>query len=255
MGINDYAFGIDVSHHNGLVNFDVVKANSPKVVFIAAKASEGASFKDSQFTRNWAEMRRIGVCRMAYHYMRFSTSAVAQKDNLLSATSDWDWEHDRLVLDCEEESALTASQITDVVNTLMAQLRTVTGRLPILYSRAEWVNRKIIVSRLPNNVDWWLAHYLKPLPEPQYTPEKSPPPALPKGVTNWLIHQTCEKGNGSEYGVASHYVDLDRWNGTSDDILAYFGLTGHPEPVPEPTLERKVYALWDAHPELHGLGD
>ena len=251
MGINDYAFGIDISHWNGAVNFDVVKANSPKVVFIAAKASEGASFKDSQFTRNWAEMRRIGVCRMAYHYMRFSTSAVAQRDNLLSATSDWDWEHDRLVLDCEEESTLTASQITDVVNTLMAQLRTVTGRLPILYSRAEWVNRKIIVSRLPNNVDWWLAHYLKPLPEPQYTPEKLPPPALPTGVSRWLIHQTGD--HCKSIGTAKIYMDYDRWNGNSDDILAYFGLTD--VPAPEPPLERKVELLWEAHPELHQLGD
>ena len=58
-----------------------------------------------------------------------------------------------------------------------------------------------------------------------------------------------EKGNGTEYGVASHYVDLDRWNGTSDDILEYFGLTGQPEP--EPTLEEKVDKLWEAHPELH----
>jgi len=35
--------------------------------------------------------------------------------------------------------------------------------------------------------------------------------------------------------------------------LAYFGLTGQPEP--EPPLERKVELLWDAHPELHQLGD
>jgi len=34
--------------------------------------------------------------------------------------------------------------------------------------------------------------------------------------------------------------------------MAYFGLTGHPEPVPEPTLEEKVELLWEAHPELHG---
>jgi len=39
-------------------------------------------------------------------------------------------------------------------------------------------------------------------------------------------------------------------NGSSDDILEYFGLTGQPEP--EPTLEEKVELLWDAHPELHG---
>ena len=122
-------------------------------------------------------------------------------------------------------------------------------RYPIIYSRASWINRFVDVSQLPD-VDWWLAHYLKALPYPQFTPEKSPPPALPRGVTKWLIHQTCEKGNGAEYGVASHYVDLDRWNGSSDDILAYFGLTD--APAPEPPLERKVELLWEAHPELHG---
>lgn len=246
MGINDYAFGIDISHHNGVVNFDVVKAHSPKVVFIAAKASEGASFKDPQFTHNWAEMKRIGVCRMAYHYMRFSTPAVTQRDNLLSATSDWDWEHDRLVLDCEEESALTASQITDVVNTLMAQLRTVTGRLPILYSRAEWVNRKMIVSRLPSNTDWWLAHYLKPLPDPQYTPEKMPPPALPAGADRWLIHQTGD--HCKSIGSPKYYMDYDRWNGDEATVRDYFGYGEQPI---EPTLEQKVNKLWQAHPELH----
>lgn len=246
MGINDYAFGIDISHWNGSVNFDVVKAHSPKVVFIAAKASEGASFKDSQFTRNWAEMKRIGVCRMAYHYMRFSTSAVAQRDNMLSATSDWDWEHDRLVLDCEEESALTASQITDVVNTLMAQLRTVTGRLPILYSRAEWVNRKMIISRLPNNTDWWLAHYLAPLPDQQYTPEKLPPPAIPRGASRWLIHQTGD--HCAPFGVQSKHLDYDRWNGDEAAVRNYFG---YGEQSVELTLEEKVKRLWEAHPELH----
>ena len=70
-------------------------------------------------------------------------------------------------------------------------------------------------------------------------------------VTKSMVKSTTwREGNGSEYGVASHYVDLDRWNGSSDDILAYFGLTD--APAPEPPLERKVEMLWDAHPELHG---
>ena len=156
---------------------------------------------------------------------------------------------DRLVLDVELDHGQTKTKITDTLVQCLEYVKAQTGRYPIVYSRAGWINQFVDVSQLPE-VDWWLANYLKALPYPLYTPEKNPPPLLPRGVTNWLIHQTCEKGNGAEYGVASHYVDLDRWNGSSDDILAYFGLTD--VPVPEPPLERKVYALWDAHPELHG---
>ena len=75
----------------------------------------------------------------------------------------------------------------------------------------------------------------------------TPPPPLPRGVSDWLIHQTTS--HGKSIGAPSYYMDYDRWNGTSDDIMAYFGLIGHPEP--EPTLEEKVKKLWDAHPELH----
>mgnify|MGYP005819722359 CR=1 FL=1 len=243
MALSDFAFGVDISHYQGLVNFNTIAAHQPKVTFIAAKASEGANVKDDQFDRNWAEMKRINVCRMAYHYVRFQYSASVQKENLLSATTDWDWEHDRLVLDFEQESS-TPAQITDLANTLMALLRTVTGRLPILYSRAEWVNRKMIVSRMPNNVDWWLANYLRPLPEPQNTPEMTPPPTLPYGVTRWLIHQTGD--HCSPFGVQSAHLDYDRWNGSEQDVRTYFGY-GEQE---EPTLEQKVNKLWQAHPEL-----
>lgn len=231
MALSDFAFGLDLSHHQGVVNFNTIAAHQPKVIFIAAKASEGSSYKDPQFTRNWAEMKRIGVGRIAYHYVRFEYSAAVQKDNLLSATTDWDWAHDRLALDFEQESS-TASAITDLANTLMALLRTVTGRLPILYSRAEWVNRKMIVSRLPSNTEWWLAHYLRPLPEPQNTPEKTPPPALPYGVTKWLIHQTGD--HCAPFGVQSAHLDYDRWNGDEQDVQAYFGYTEQPTPEPEP---------------------
>ena len=184
--------------------------------------------------------------RMAYHVIYPGESAVSQMQHFLNIVRPT--ATDRLVLDVELDHGQTKTKITDTLIKCLEYVREHTGRYPIVYSRAGWINQFVDVSQLPD-VDWWLAHYLKALPYPQFTPEKTPPPALPKGVHKWLIHQTCEKGNGAEYGVASHYVDLDRWNGTSDDIVAYFGLIGHPEP--EPTLERKVELLWDTHPELH----
>lgn len=244
MNINDYAFGIDISHWNGAVNFDVIRAHQPKVCFIAAKATESDYFKDDKFDYNWAEMKRIGVGRIAYHFMRFDVSGESQAEKLLSATQDWDWEHDRLALDCEAEGAQTASEITGIVNSCAEILNHTTGRYPIIYSRAEWVNRKMITSWMPE-YSWWLANYLKPLPKPLYTAEKMPPPPLPKGVSTWLIHQTGSRGKS--IGAPSHYMDYDRWNGTEADVRRYFNLDDN---IPEPSLEEKIELLWNAHPEL-----
>ena len=184
---------------------------------------------------------------MAYHVIYPGESAVSQMQHFLNIVRPTST--DRLVLDVELDHGQTKTKITDTLVQCLEYVKAQTGRYPIVYSRAGWINQFVDVSQLPE-VDWWLANYLKALPYPLYTPEKNPPPLLPRGVTNWLIHQTCEKGNGAEYGVASHYVDLDRWNGTSDDILEYFGLTGQPEPI-KPALEEKVDKLWAAHPELH----
>ena len=53
---------------------------------------------------------------------------------------------------------------------------------------------------------------------------KDPPPFMPRNWNgSWLIHQTAERGDGSLYGVKSYYVDLDRWNGTSEEVENYFG--------------------------------
>ena len=114
----------------------------------------------------------------------------------------------------------------------------------MIYSRKEWVDRKLQVNRMPK-VDWWLAAYLKTLPKPLYTPEMTPPPPLPRGVSDWLIHQTTS--HGKSIGAPSYYMDYDRWNGSEADVRKYFNLDVS---EPEPSLEEKVQILWEAHKEL-----
>ena len=49
-------------------------------------------------------------------------------------------------------------------------------------------------------------------------------------------------GNGKAVGVRSYYVDTNRWNGTLDEMRAYFGLGEVVPPEPEPPVEK----LFDA---------
>ena len=208
-------FGIDVSKWQGDINFDVL---NNKAEFIGIRATVSWGYVDPKFQRNWTLAK---LPRLAYHVIYPGEDARRQTDHFLSIVKPG--EHDSLVLDMELDHGYNKTRITDTLLECLALILENTGRYPVIYSRASWVNQFLDVSRLPK-LDWWLAGYRKPLPPPLYTPEATPPPALPNGVDNWLIHQTTDKGNGSEFGMASHYVDIDRWNTGNKGIAAFLGL-------------------------------
>ena len=58
--------GIDISHHQGEINWDKVKNTKLKFVFI--KATEGHDFIDQDFINNWNNSKKIGLIRGAYHF-------------------------------------------------------------------------------------------------------------------------------------------------------------------------------------------
>jgi len=221
------ALGIDISRYQGVMDFDKLAARAEPVSFIAIKASEGDNWTDAQFARNWEESKRIGLHRLAYHFMRFGDNAQKQMSLFLGMVQPE--ENDRLVLDVEAADGWSRTHITTTLRVCLNILRERTGRYPIIYSRAGWVNQYLDVSALPD-IDWWLAQYRLPYGYPAYTPEAVSPPALPKGVKNWLIHQTGERGDGKSFGAESYYIDTDRWNGTAEGVRKYFG---HPAQEPE----------------------
>lgn len=92
--------GIDVSAHNGDVNFRKVRKDGYEFVFI--KASEGESFKDKNFRNNYLAAGRNGLKRGAYHFFRFDKDGVDQAVNFLQAVGHRKLELG-LVIDVESE--------------------------------------------------------------------------------------------------------------------------------------------------------
>ena len=235
-----YPFGIDISRYQYSAdgsqkpNFDTINATCS---FVAVRAGISWGYTDPWFAYSWAHLT---VPRMAYHVVYPGEDAFKQMAHFMDIVeSGLDEDHDRLVLDLELDHGYSKARITQTAIDCMSILRQLTGRYPIIYSRADWVNTYLDVTRLPK-LDWWLAHYLTRLPYPKYTPEKTPPPALPNGVNSWFMHQTAERGNGSAVGVVSHYVDCNRFNGTQAELLAYFGLDEETPPEP-PEPEEKLF--------------
>lgn len=84
---DDYPLrGIDVSHHQGDIDWSMVAADD--VAFVYMKASEGGDFKDGAFQKNWAGAGAAGLARGAYHYFSLCQSGRKQAENFLSVLPD-----------------------------------------------------------------------------------------------------------------------------------------------------------------------
>lgn len=74
--------GIDVSHHQGPIDWRRVAQNR-EVRFAYLKATEGGDFSDRRFAENLLGARRAGLRVGAYHFFTFCTDATKQAEHFL----------------------------------------------------------------------------------------------------------------------------------------------------------------------------
>jgi lysozyme len=76
--------GIDVSHHQGVIDWPRVKGSGQSFAFI--KATEGTDFRDERFQDNWRAARASGLVTGAYHFFTFCSPGLLQADHFLAVT-------------------------------------------------------------------------------------------------------------------------------------------------------------------------
>lgn len=122
---NDYELvGIDVSSHNGKINFECVSGAG--IDFVIIKASEGAAFRDSRFASNYDSAKDNGLAVGAYHFFRFDVDGTLQARNFVETIGDRDFDLP-LVIDVEEHGnpyvflrSKVVRQLRDMVDELTA---------------------------------------------------------------------------------------------------------------------------------------
>ncbi|TGN01824.1 glycoside hydrolase family 25 protein [Leptospira yasudae] len=73
--------GIDVSNHQGKIDWGAVPKSEISFVFI--KATEGGDFVDRSFAFNWKEAKRNGFPVGAYHFFTLCKSGKEQAENFI----------------------------------------------------------------------------------------------------------------------------------------------------------------------------
>ena len=107
--------GIDVSRHNGKIDFS--KVADSRVKFVMIKAREGNTLKDKFFTDNYASARKAGLTVGAYHFFRFDVDGTEQANHFVNTLSNHKIDLP-LVIDVEDWGNAKGIATGDIVHRL-----------------------------------------------------------------------------------------------------------------------------------------
>lgn len=213
---------IDVSHHQGTINWDVLVTQIDGVVIRTSFAADG---RDRQAIRNTNEARRLNLPIWFYHYAypNRQTSPTGEVNNFLNAINACGGLQpgNAVVLDFEENYADAVRWCTEFCRLLKERV----GFAPLFYSNEARIT----------GIDWqpivdlgcglWVAKYGINDGQPH------DPPATGKWPFAAMWQYTSA---GKVTGVESRTVDLNQFFGDINQFKAY-GMPGNtPVPAPQP---------------------
>ncbi|WP_217506349.1 glycoside hydrolase family 25 protein [Paenibacillus xylanilyticus] len=216
------AQGIDVSHHNGNIDFKKVAADGISFVFI--KATQGKSFRSSKFLQFVKDAKAAGLLIGAYHYVDDSAGSVeaakaeaANFYNAIQAAGGIDVFDLPPVMDYESnKNGYSKATVTAVAKAFLEEVHRLTGVKPLVYTYPAFIGN---FSGL-NSYPLWIARY------------SNQTPVDASGWTRWDFWQYSDgaaggylpRGNRKVDGI-SGAVDLNEFDGTLAQLKAKYGKT------------------------------
>ncbi|MCM1076083.1 MAG: hypothetical protein NC411_01825 [Bacteroides sp.] len=184
--------GIDVSAHNGDIDFRKVAEDG--ISFVIIKATEGGTFKDRKFIDNLREAKAAGLKVGAYHFFRFDTPGYMQGLNFLNSLRSRDIDLP-LIIDIEEWTNSNSQPTPIVLNRLTEMIDHLEGHgyRVMLYTNKNGFTR-FLRGRL-EGYPLWICSLVDE----------------PKGM-GWVLWQGTH--NGRVAGI-DHPVDINAFAGTA----------------------------------------
>jgi GH25 family lysozyme M1 (1,4-beta-N-acetylmuramidase) len=198
--------GVDVSYHNGTINWTSVKNAGYEFAFI--RLSDGTGFHDPQFATNWAGAHNAGLVRGIYQFFRPNQDVAAQADLVIAAMGTPAPGDLPPVIDVEATGNLSPASVAAKVRTWVDRVKAAKGVDPIVYTgKYFWRDQVGGPTSFANNA-LWIAQYTTLCPD------------LTSPWNTWAFWQYSE--TGSVPGISGG-IDMDRFNGTADELRALAG--------------------------------
>ena len=169
---NKYDIGIDVSKHNGSIDWEQVKKSGIQFAIIRAGnrgyGEAGNMVEDPYFVQNMNGAIANGIKVGVYYYSQAITveEAIQEAEATLRMIQDNGFA-DKLslpiVIDTEASGgradSMTKEQRTTVVKAFCERIKQA-GYTPMVYSNKSWLKNNLIMSEL-EQYEVWVAHYVK----------------------------------------------------------------------------------------------
>ena len=200
--------GIDVSKHNGDIDFEQVSDDDYQFVFI--KASEGKTYKDDAFERNYEQAREAGLKVGAYHFFRKNRTAREQADNLLAAIRGKHLDLP-LVIDLEDDwgNGATVSRQTAIDRVMeMIDILAGKGYRVMIYTNLDGYEK--YYKDMLGDHDLWLCSFTSP------------------DMLSHLPHRIQQFSHEGTVSGIDGNVDLNVWRGSEKEWQRYLDSIDQP---------------------------
>lgn len=230
--------GIDVSSHQGIIDWPAVATSGISFAFI--KATEDDGYVNPNFERDWPMARRVGLTRGAYHFARpEGRDAAEEAAYFLKVVADAGGLEtgDLLALDLEAGAGDLGPWALEWLHAVEARV----GFKPLVYTGA-WFSGPHNLAAYPElgTYPLWLAAYQPQIPDP---------PAPWTLISFWQFTDALKVP-----GIRGN-VDGNIFNGALER-LPLLGKPGVSVPtiptLPSPDLRARLQAVTD---ELHAILD
>ncbi len=187
--------GLDVSRHQGAIQWPLVPADEFRFVYI--KATEGGDHRDARFGENWQGSAAAGLRRGAYHFFTMRTPGLQQAANFLTVVPD-DPETLPPAVDLEfggnSSARPSVADFRRELELFLATVRQARRREPVIYTTMEFRDQYLRDFTAPRL--WIRSVFTKP--------------SLPEGEP-WLLWQFS--GRTRVRGIAG-FVDQNVFRGS-----------------------------------------
>ncbi|MHC1683403.1 MAG: GH25 family lysozyme [Clostridiaceae bacterium] len=147
--------GIDISNHQGIVDFVKVKSSGVQIVYM--KASESNFYRDIYLDRNYQGAKAAGLLVGFYHFFRGDVDPKVQAQFFVNSIAGKESDC-RLMLDLETNEGLNSTQLSAAACIFLQEVIRLTSKGVVVYTYTSFA-RSNITSAL-GAYPVWIADYV-----------------------------------------------------------------------------------------------
>lgn len=199
--------GVDVSHYQGEIDWEVLASQEIEFAFI--KATEGSSYVDDKFAENCANAKKTDLRVGVYHFFSFESAGEAQAKNF---TENVKAEAGMLppVVDLEFYGEFAKNPpekdvVIENLDVLLEKLEQFYGMKPIIYATEE--SYYLYLADDYSDYDLWIRNVI----------------SAPKKDIDWTFWQYTNRERLDGYSGEEKYIDVNVFNGSAKEFAEYNG--------------------------------